>query len=85
MIDDISFYNRNEYAIIPAEKQLLNKCPLVLIDGKLGIESWCLPPLLKHVTAKMFRLKHDTSPELNDITRILLMVNPEFATAWNIR
>lgn len=85
-IIDIHFANhRDEYAIIPAEEQLVNKCPLLLIGGKLGIESWCLQPLQKYATAQMLLCSSQIAPEIDDITRILLMLNPEFATAWNVR
>lgn len=78
-------YHRDEYEIVASENQLLNKCPLVLVDGKLGIDSWCLPILIKHVLNKFLLWKLETSVRLDEAARILLMLIPELATAWNVR
>ena len=74
-----------DYAIIPVEEVLVNKSPLILVECRLVIESWCLPLLLKHAKDTLLRLKHETSLELQDATSVLLMLCPDFTTAWNTR
>ena len=71
--------------VIPAEEPQVNRSPLLLSGPSLGIESWCLLPLFRYVSAKLMRLQRNVCDELNDVTRVLLLLNPEYATAWNTR
>lgn len=46
-----------EFDIIPVEKQLLNRSPVVHIDHRLGLESWCVKHVYKFANEKYLDLK----------------------------
>ncbi|XP_056142056.1 protein prenyltransferase alpha subunit repeat-containing protein 1 [Lampris incognitus] len=81
--------NIDEIGLIPCPEARYNRSPIVLVENKLGVESWCVKFLLPYVHNKVLlyrQRKHWLDREaLVDITCTLLLLNPEFTTAWNIR
>lgn len=81
--------NIDEIDVIPCPEARYNRSPIVLVENKLGVESWCIKFLLPYVHNKLLlyrQRKHWLDREaLVDITCTLLLLNPDFTTAWNIR
>ncbi|XP_076587743.1 protein prenyltransferase alpha subunit repeat-containing protein 1 [Chaetodon auriga] len=81
--------NIDEIGVIPCPEARYNRSPIVLVENKLGIESWCVKFLLPYVHNKLLlyrQRKHWLDREaLVDITCTLLLLNPDFTTAWNVR
>ncbi|XP_054630597.1 protein prenyltransferase alpha subunit repeat-containing protein 1 [Dunckerocampus dactyliophorus] len=81
--------NIDEIGVIPCPEARYNRSPIVLVENKLGIESWCVKFLLPYVHNKLVlyrQRKHWLDREaLVDITSTLLLLNPDFTTAWNVR
>ncbi|XP_004085451.1 protein prenyltransferase alpha subunit repeat-containing protein 1 [Oryzias latipes] len=83
--------NRNidEIGLIPCPEARYNRSPIVMVENKLGVESWCVKFLLPYVHNKLLlyrqrRLWLDRQA-LVDITCTLLLLNPDLTTAWNVR
>nr|XP_020454998.1 protein prenyltransferase alpha subunit repeat-containing protein 1 isoform X2 [Monopterus albus] len=81
--------NIDEIGVIPCPGARYNRSPIVLVENKLGVESWCVKFLLPYVHNKLLlyrQRKHWLDREtLVDITCTLLLLNPDFTTAWNVR
>ncbi|KAK5870555.1 hypothetical protein PBY51_003494 [Eleginops maclovinus] len=81
--------NIDEIGVIPCPEARYNRSPIVLLENKLGVESWCVKFLLPYVHNKLLlyrQRKHWLEREaLADITCTLLLLNPDFTTAWNVR
>ncbi|XP_034728836.1 protein prenyltransferase alpha subunit repeat-containing protein 1 [Etheostoma cragini] len=81
--------NIDEIGVIPCPEARYNRSPIVLVENKLGVESWCVKFLLPYVHNKLLlyrQRKHWVEREaLADITCTLLLLNPDFTTAWNVR
>ncbi|XP_068166674.1 protein prenyltransferase alpha subunit repeat-containing protein 1 [Antennarius striatus] len=81
--------NIDEIGVIPCPEARYNRSPIVLVENKLGVESWCVKFLLPYVHNKLLlyrQRKHWLDREaLVDITSTVLLLNPDFTTAWNIR
>ncbi|XP_003974803.1 protein prenyltransferase alpha subunit repeat-containing protein 1 [Takifugu rubripes] len=81
--------NIDEIGVIPCPEARYNRSPIVLVENKLGVESWCIKFLLPYVHNKLLlyrQRKHWLDREaLVDITSTLLLLNPDFTTAWNVR
>uniref|UniRef100_A0A3Q3X3G4 Protein prenyltransferase alpha subunit repeat containing 1 n=1 Tax=Mola mola TaxID=94237 RepID=A0A3Q3X3G4_MOLML len=81
--------NIDEIGVIPCPEARYNRSPIVLVENKLGVESWCVKFLLPYVHNKLLQYrqrKHWLDREaLVDITCTLLLLNPDFTTAWNVR
>ncbi|XP_061585652.1 protein prenyltransferase alpha subunit repeat-containing protein 1 [Cololabis saira] len=81
--------NIDEIGMIPCPEARCNRSPIVLVENKLGVESWCVKFLLPYVHNKLLlyrQRKHWLDREaLVDITCTLLLLNPDFTTAWNVR
>ncbi|KAL3976418.1 hypothetical protein ACER0C_022304 [Sarotherodon galilaeus] len=79
----------DEIGVIPCPEARYNRSPIVLVENKLGVESWCVKFLLPYVHNKLLlyrQRKHWLDREaLVDITCTLLLLNPDFTTAWNVR
>ncbi|XP_039659073.1 protein prenyltransferase alpha subunit repeat-containing protein 1 isoform X2 [Perca fluviatilis] len=79
----------DEIGVIPCPEARYNRSPIVLVENKLGVESWCVKFLLPYVHNKLLlyrQRKHWLEREaLADITCTLLLLNPDFTTAWNVR
>ncbi|NXG49910.1 PTAR1 protein, partial [Psilopogon haemacephalus] len=86
-------FQRNPYideiGLIPCPEARYNRSPIVLVENKLGVESWCVKFLLPYVHNKLLlyrqRKQWLNKDELIDITCTLLLLNPDFTTAWNVR
>ena len=75
--------------MIPSHDQSLNKSPVVVVEDKLAIESWCIKHVYRYAN-KTFIEKNNVSGQkdihtLLEVTRVLIMVNPEYLSAWNFR
>ncbi|XP_068616849.1 protein prenyltransferase alpha subunit repeat-containing protein 1 [Brachionichthys hirsutus] len=81
--------NIDEIGVISCPEARCNRSPIVLVQNKLGVESWCVKFLLPYVQGKLLlhrRRRHWLDREaLVDITSTALLLNPDFTTAWNIR
>ncbi|XP_068279823.1 protein prenyltransferase alpha subunit repeat-containing protein 1 [Nyctibius grandis] len=79
----------DEIGLIPCPEARYNRSPIVLVENKLGVESWCVKFLLPYVHDKLLlyreRKQWLNKDELIDITCTLLLLNPDFTTAWNVR
>ncbi|NXA48207.1 PTAR1 protein, partial [Nothocercus julius] len=79
----------DEVGLIPCPEARYNRSPIVLVENKLGVESWCVKFLLPYVHNKLLlyrqRKQWLNKDELIDITCTLLLLNPDFTTAWNVR
>ncbi|NXH57340.1 PTAR1 protein, partial [Rhabdornis inornatus] len=79
----------DEIGLIPCPEARYNRSPIVLVENKLGVESWCVKFLLPYVHNKLLlyrqRKQWLNKDELVDITCTLLLLNPDFTTAWNVR
>uniref|UniRef100_A0A673UI57 Protein prenyltransferase alpha subunit repeat containing 1 n=1 Tax=Suricata suricatta TaxID=37032 RepID=A0A673UI57_SURSU len=80
---------RDEIGLIPCPEARYNRSPIVLVENKLGVESWCVKFLLPYVHNKLLlyrtRKQWLNKDELIDVTCTLLLLNPDFTTAWNVR
>ncbi|XP_029424004.1 protein prenyltransferase alpha subunit repeat-containing protein 1 isoform X2 [Nannospalax galili] len=80
---------RDEIGLIPCPEARYNRSPIVLVENKLGVESWCVKFLLPYVHNKLLlyrtRKQRLNKDELIDVTCTLLLLNPDFTTAWNVR
>ncbi|XP_028990908.1 protein prenyltransferase alpha subunit repeat-containing protein 1 [Betta splendens] len=81
--------NIDEIGVIPCPEARYNRSPIVLVENKLGVESWCVKFLLPYVHNKLLlyrQRKHWLERDaLVDITCTVLLLNPDFTTAWNVR
>ncbi|XP_049905911.1 protein prenyltransferase alpha subunit repeat-containing protein 1 isoform X1 [Epinephelus moara] len=81
--------NIDEIGVIPCPEARYNRSPILLVENKLGVESWCVKFLLPYVHNKLLlyrQRKHWLEREaLADITCTVLLLNPDFTTAWNVR
>lgn len=79
----------DEIGLIPCPEARYNRSPIVLVENKLGVESWCVKFLLPYVHNKLLlyrtRKQWLNKDELADVTCTLLLLNPDFTTAWNVR
>ncbi|XP_034547665.1 protein prenyltransferase alpha subunit repeat-containing protein 1 [Notolabrus celidotus] len=79
----------DEIGVIPCPEARYNRSPIVLVENKLGVESWCVKFLLPYVHNKLLlyrQRKYWLDREaLVDITCTVLLLNPDFTTAWNVR
>uniref|UniRef100_K7FVK3 Protein prenyltransferase alpha subunit repeat containing 1 n=1 Tax=Pelodiscus sinensis TaxID=13735 RepID=K7FVK3_PELSI len=79
----------DEIGLIPCPEARYNRSPIILVENKLGVESWCVKLLLPYVHNKLLlyrqRKQWLNKDELIDITCTLLLLNPDFTTAWNVR
>ncbi|NXF09382.1 PTAR1 protein, partial [Smithornis capensis] len=79
----------DEIGLIPCPEARYNRSPIVLVENKLGVESWCVKFLLPYVHSKLLlyrqRKQWLNKDELIDVTCTLLLLNPDFTTAWNVR
>ncbi|KFV94006.1 Protein prenyltransferase alpha subunit repeat-containing protein 1, partial [Eurypyga helias] len=76
----------DEIGLIPCPEARYNRSPIVLVENKLGVESWCVKFLLPYVHNKLIlyrqRKQWLNKDELIDITRTL---KKDFTSAWNVR
>ncbi|XP_068092342.1 protein prenyltransferase alpha subunit repeat-containing protein 1 [Hyperolius riggenbachi] len=81
--------NIDEIGLIPCPEAKYNRSPIVLVNNKLGVESWCIKFLLPYVHNKLLLYRQKklwlNRDEIIDVTCTLLLLNPDFTTAWNVR
>ncbi|KAI1900056.1 hypothetical protein AGOR_G00046090 [Albula goreensis] len=81
--------NIDEIGLIPCPEARYNRSPIVLVENNLGVESWCVKFLLPYVHNKLLLYRQRKQwldrEALVDITCTLLLLNPDFTTAWNVR
>uniref|UniRef100_W5KMI4 Protein prenyltransferase alpha subunit repeat containing 1 n=1 Tax=Astyanax mexicanus TaxID=7994 RepID=W5KMI4_ASTMX len=81
--------NIDEIGLILCPEARYNRSPIVLEENKLGVESWCVKFLLPYVHNKLLLYRQRKQwldrEALVDITCTLLLLNPDFTTAWNVR
>ncbi|XP_076854122.1 protein prenyltransferase alpha subunit repeat-containing protein 1 isoform X2 [Brachyhypopomus gauderio] len=81
--------NIDEIGLVPCPEARYNRSPIVLLENKLGVESWCVKFLLPYVHNKLLSYRQRKQwldrEALVDITCTLLLLNPDFTTAWNVR
>ncbi|XP_062399351.1 protein prenyltransferase alpha subunit repeat-containing protein 1 [Sardina pilchardus] len=81
--------NIDEIGLIPCPEARYNRSPIVLVENKLGVESWCVKFLLPYVHNKLLLYRQRKQwldrEALIDVTCTLLLLNPDFTTAWNVR
>ncbi|XP_055488462.1 protein prenyltransferase alpha subunit repeat-containing protein 1 [Leucoraja erinacea] len=81
--------NIDEIGLIPCLEARYNRSPVVLVENKLGLESWCVKLLLPFVHSKLVLYRQRKlwldRDALTDLTCTLLLLNPDFTTAWNVR
>ncbi|RWS12570.1 hypothetical protein B4U79_08632 [Dinothrombium tinctorium] len=97
--DLTAIFNRNpnmyshceplEFDVIPVDCKLQNKCPVLVVDHRLALESWCVQHVFTFIYAKIIdsrlnRLKL-ANDKLKEWTRVILLINPDLTLAWNIR
>lgn len=46
-------FRRDEIGVIPCPEARCNRSPIVLVENKLGVESWCIKFLLPYVHNKL--------------------------------
>ncbi|XP_076061659.1 protein prenyltransferase alpha subunit repeat-containing protein tempura [Oratosquilla oratoria] len=67
----------------------VNRCPVLHIDHKLGLESWCVQHVYSYAYAKIFASRVNKRRQdyivLEKWTQFCLLVAPEVSTLWNIR
>uniref|UniRef100_T1JIA4 Protein prenyltransferase alpha subunit repeat-containing protein 1 n=1 Tax=Strigamia maritima TaxID=126957 RepID=T1JIA4_STRMM len=68
-----------------------NKSPVLHIGHKLALESWCVKHLYHHSYNKLFDWKEKKRKIVPDPEKLIrwttavLLLNPDVATAWNVR
>ncbi|XP_067839623.1 protein prenyltransferase alpha subunit repeat-containing protein 1 isoform X1 [Heptranchias perlo] len=81
--------NIDEIGLIPCLEARYNRSPIVLVENKLGVESWCVKLLLPYVHNKLVLYRQRKlwldRDALTDLTCTLLLLNPDFTTTWNVR
>ncbi|KAL8615928.1 hypothetical protein ACOMHN_034604 [Nucella lapillus] len=82
----------DEYDFLPVMEPQHNASPLVVVEHKLGLELWSVHLLFCYAYNRLlnWRDKSQSSPfldgqELSQLSRAVLLVNPDCYTAWNIR
>nr|XP_022329534.1 protein prenyltransferase alpha subunit repeat-containing protein 1-like isoform X2 [Crassostrea virginica] len=82
----------DEYDFLPVLEPKNNKSPLVLQEHKLGLEAWSVKVLFQYAYHQLISWRKNTPPtkfldpgELCSLTRAILLVNADCATAWNTR
>jgi len=94
--DLISAFRRDplidEYDVLPVPEPKHNKSPFILQEHKLGVEAWAVKVLLKYCInrligwrQKLTELKFLDPIEICNLSRAILLFNPDNYTAWNIR
>lgn len=71
---------------------MYNKCPIILTPGQTGhylaIESWCIPHIYLYCNSKLIQSSKTTNggnETIDDLSKVLVLLNPDFTTAWNRR
>ncbi|CAG2121828.1 unnamed protein product, partial [Medioppia subpectinata] len=80
---------RLEFDIICIEDSVCNKSPVVHVEHRLGLESWCVRHLYHYTYHKFLdsRIANNRigDDSINEWTRALLLINGDLSTAWSAR
>lgn len=67
----------------------VNRSPVIHIEHKLGLESWCVKHVYSYAYSKVLETKKNKQQEDSTLllrwTQFCLLVAPEVATFWNVR
>ncbi|KAI8774662.1 protein prenyltransferase alpha subunit repeat-containing protein 1 [Biomphalaria glabrata] len=84
--------NIDEYDILPVLEPTHNRSPFLLQEHKLGVEAWAVKVLMKYVATRLIGwrsqnplVKFIDPTEVLNLTRALILFNPDNYTAWNVR
>ncbi|GFS01292.1 prenyltransferase alpha subunit repeat-containing protein 1 [Elysia marginata] len=82
----------DEYDVLPVLEPKHNKSPFILENHKLGVEAWAVKVLLKYSINRLIGwrsrnpLEQFIDPlDICNLSRAVLLFNPDNYTAWNIR
>ena len=76
---------------------MYNKCPIIVTPGQdgnyLAIESWCIPHIYIYCNNKLLNPSKSNGistvklldETVDELSRVLVLLNPDFSTAWNRR
>lgn len=72
------------------DENLKNKSPVLYEENNLGLESWCIKYVYRHVYSELLetRRKKLSPQELENLNHLLigaLLINPDVYTFWNIK
>lgn len=77
---------------MPVMEPQNNASPLLLVEHKLGMELWSVRLLYRYAYSRLLLWRDRTlgfvfidAVELNNLSRAVLLINPDCYTAWNIR
>ena len=65
-----------------------NRNPVILVDHKLGIEAWAVKVVYMHAYSRLMQLKRNgnsNNAAMGSLSRIVLLIVADCATAWNVR
>lgn len=78
-----------EFDIIESVDSICNKSPVIYVDHNLALEKWCIPHLYDYANKKIVAFKNNSQRSdlymIHQLTRIMLFINPDLTTAWNLR
>lgn len=67
----------------------VNRSPIIHVEHKLGLESWCVKHVYAYAYSKILEAKQSKRREdpavLNRWTQFCLLIAPEVTTFWNVR
>ncbi|KAK7496820.1 hypothetical protein BaRGS_00011800 [Batillaria attramentaria] len=82
----------DEYDFLPVTEPQNNASPLLLVEHKLGLELWSVRLLFRYAYNRLMTWRDRNQPssfidpqELTNLTRAVLLIQPDCYTAWNIR
>ncbi|GFO36467.1 prenyltransferase alpha subunit repeat-containing protein 1 [Plakobranchus ocellatus] len=82
----------DEYDILPVVEPKHNRSPFILENHKLGVEAWAVKVLLKYSANRLIGWRSRSPTEkfidpqdICNLSRAVLLFNPDNYTAWNIR
>jgi hypothetical protein len=59
--------------------------PFLLKEKRLGISFWSIPIFYSFAFKKFHQKDFKSTKEILQLTKVLLLINPENHTAWNLR
>ncbi|KAF2349730.1 Protein prenyltransferase alpha subunit [Trinorchestia longiramus] len=81
--------NLGDFDVVPSSGEE-NVSPVVLVEGNLGIASWCVKHVYAYAYHSCLQCKtklwsYDECESLSRWTQFCLLIRPEVSTFWNIR
>lgn len=79
--------------MVKVEEKCLNKSPVIHLEQRVALESWCIRhlytfgyELLLQLAARTRKCPDEKSAqEAHQLTRLMLLLNPNLSLAWSIR